>query len=96
MSNYANDKSQEANVSVGQQPQPILIGNYIVTFLHISLLKKLFFAERIKNDQNVSHKVVVPPLLTIIIISVSVMSLLGISFSAATFIDICQRYYTSF
>ena len=56
MSNYANDKSQEENVSVGQKPQPILIGNYIVTFLHISLLKKLFFAERIKNDQNVSHK----------------------------------------
>ena len=54
MSNYANDKSQEENVSLGQQPQPILIWNYIVTFLHI-LLKSCFFAERIKNDQNVSH-----------------------------------------
>ena len=51
MSNYANDKSQEENVSVGQQPQPILIGNYIVTFLHISLLKKLFFADQIGSNK---------------------------------------------
>ena len=68
----------------------------LYSYFSTHFTQKLIFCWTHQKWSKCITKVVVPPLLTIIIISVSVMSLLGISFSAATFIDICQRYYTSF